>query len=99
FVTDANVRGMDLHLSTYDVPRSGSSHFDPKTGVLTIEFHYMDDEPYKEKKIEDRISLRYGKHSGKVLAILIPVAKGNIGEVRLRVTNALEKIDRVLGDQ
>ena len=99
FVTDTNARGMGLHLSTYDVPRSGSADFDPTSGTLSIKLQYIDEEPSNHQVLEDRIAIRYGKNSGKILEIVIHVAKGNIGEVRLSVTKALDKVERALRNQ
>ena len=99
FVTDANTRGMGLHLSTYDVPRSGSADFDPQSGTLSVKFRYIDEEPSHHQVLDEHIAIRYGKNSGKILEIVIHVAKGNIGEVRLNVTQALDKVERALRDQ
>lgn len=99
FVTDTNMRGMGLHLSTYDVPRRGSADFDPQTGTLSIKLQYIDEEPSTQQTLEDRISIRYGKNSGKIQEIVIHVAEGNIAEVRLSVTKALDVVDYALRDQ
>jgi hypothetical protein len=99
FVTDGNARGMGLHLSTYDVPRSGSADFEPSTGTLSIKLNYIDKEPSKDQVLEDHIAIRFGKNSGKILEIIIHVAKGNIGQVRLSVANALEQVDRDLSER
>jgi hypothetical protein len=79
-----------------DPEPSGSADFEPSTGTLSIKLNYIDKEPSKHQVLEDHISIRFGKNSGKILEIVIHVAKGNIGEVRLNVTKALDQVDRDL---
>lgn len=96
FVTDEKTRGMGLHLSTYDIPRSADAEFEPQAGVLKIKFKYIDDEPSETQVLDEHISIECGKNSKKILQILIQVSKGNIGEVRVYVSKALEQVDREL---
>ncbi len=96
YVTEAKTRGLGLHLSSYDVPRTGKVDFDKRTGVLNIEFEYIDQEPVIDGEQIDHIYVKVGKNSGKIIGIAIPVQKYKIGEVRLTVSNALEAVDRAL---
>lgn len=96
YLTDAKTRGLGLHLSSYDVPRTGKVDFDKLAGVLNIDFEYIDQEPFSERELADHIYVKVGKNSGKIIGFAIPVERYKIGEVRLTISNALEAVDRAL---
>jgi hypothetical protein len=88
--------GEGLHLSTYDVPRSGEAVFDPKTETLTISFRYIDDEPAVERVIGPDASVSVGKHSGKLLRISIRLSVAQRSEIPPRVVQAFERLNEAL---
>lgn len=89
YMTDSNKRGLLLQLSVYDVPRLLTSDFDEKTGVLKIEFQYLDQEPARTEDLQNHLSLRVGKESGKIIGIDVPVEKFRIEEVLIGISHRL----------
>ena len=92
-------RVLGLELAGYDIPRSASSCFDESTGILRIDFEYIDTEPEREAKLTDHVSVRLGRNSGKILGLVIEAKKHGISEVRVSISNALEEVDQALGEK
>lgn len=92
------VDGVDLYvqLSPFDAPTGVHGCYDRKSRTFEIRFEYMNSEPEGEVRIHDGIQLIEGRHSGKLLAIRIPVDSrplDSVGLIRLRteVVQALKK--------
>lgn len=84
---------LDVQLSPFDTPRGISGEFDTKSRVFSINFQYADEEPPAGQRTIDDIAFVEGKHSGKLLKILIPTSNKNLMVIELetRVVNALKK--------
>ena len=89
------VDGIDLEvqISQYDAPRSISGAFDKANGLFRIVFQYSDKEPAKAGSTIDGIQFIEGRHSGKLLEIVIPTEAKKLKVVSLQtqVLDALEK--------
>lgn len=89
------VDGIDfeVQISPYDAPRSISGAFDQATGLFKITFQYSDDERPMAASTIDGIHFIEGRHSGKLLQIVIPTEAKNLKIIALqtRVLDALEK--------
>jgi hypothetical protein len=81
--------GSSLELSPFDIPRSATVELERARMLLRVRFTYSDQEPTTEKEF-DGVTVRVGKHSGKVLALQTSCTQHDSGvSVGLRLANAL----------
>ena len=89
------VDGIDLevHLSTFDSPLRVAGAFDADKSEFQISFEYRDKEPEGNRSQFDEVCFVEGKHSGKLLQIIIHTKPRNLMVVSLRtqVMDALKK--------
>jgi len=75
---------LTVKLSSYDIPHSivGSRAAD---GGILIRFNYLDREPEVQKQINATITLLTGKHSGKILGMIVDSKKEPVGTIKFVV--------------
>lgn len=69
------VRGADItvRMSPYDVPEAVRGYYDEELKRFVIEFRYIGDEPFRQKQKGEHITLRMGRHSGRLYGIEVDV--------------------------
>ena len=85
-------RTSGLHLSTFDIPRSGSAEYDDEAHSLIVNFRYIDDEaPARWRELADGISVTIGKNSGKLLGLRATSvsAQNKVSDAFMRLAAAL----------
>lgn len=90
-----------VEMSNYDLPQSIESKYSPEKKLFTISFFYISYEDTKELEIDDKISLRIGKHSNRIYQITIHLDKlviANIISVNLSIINIF-KNDKSIADR
>ncbi len=88
--------GLDflVELSPYDVPKGITGTYSPGDGHFLIEFEYIDNEPPVVSETTHGVRVFQGKHSGKLLRLVIPIDTPPLdtaGAIRLR-TNVLDAV-------
>jgi uncharacterized protein YuzE len=63
---------------------------DKSTGVFHIFFKYLDQEEAIPKKLDDEITLKVGKNSGKILGLEIQVHKRGVHQIALQIKKAVQ---------
>jgi hypothetical protein len=56
-------------MSPYDVPEAVRGYYDQKSHHFVIEFRYIGDESWKRERGDSQITLRIGRHSGRLYGI------------------------------
>lgn len=88
---------INLIMSPFDVPRFMRGSFDAASRRFIIEFKYIGEEPIKRQESDKNITLRVGKHSGRLYGIEVNVEELGVNAVQLRVhipkviDNAIDK--------
>jgi len=93
--------GIHVAMSPYFFPERLDCQYDPITGSLTINFRYLDDEPaqgYVETR-DPRVRVRQGKHTGRLLAVQVPVERHGIEHVQVMTSEIAGAIERAASDQ
>ncbi len=87
-----SVRGLsiELSLSPYDLPREVEGRLDKATAIFHIFFRYLDQEEAVPKRLNDTITMKIGKNSGKILGFEIQVEKLGIQEIAVQITHAVQ---------
>ena len=69
------IRGVNItvRMSPYDVPEAVRGYYDEAQRRFVIEFRYIDDEPLQKKQEGAHITLRIGRHSGRLYGIEVDV--------------------------
>jgi hypothetical protein len=66
-----DIRGVNItvRMSPYDVPEAVRGYYDQALQRFVIEFRYIGDEPLKQEQQGEYITLRIGRHSGRLYGI------------------------------
>ena len=69
------IRGVNItvRMSPYDVPEAVRGYYDKVQRRFVIEFRYIDDEPLQKKQKGEHITLRIGRHSGRLYGIEVDI--------------------------
>jgi hypothetical protein len=94
------IRGVDITvvMSPYDVPEAVRGQYDEDIHCFVIEFRYMGDEQWVAQKHDDKITLRVGRHSGRLYGIEVNVDALKAHRINLRlhlprmVMNAIDSL-------
>lgn len=74
-----------VSISPFDTPKEIIGQYDVSTGLFSISFKYDDSEPVaKAATSPDGVEFFEGKHSGKLMRIVVPVDKNNLAIVALQ---------------
>jgi len=90
YVTTTDDDGIKLSLSPYDVPREIKPAYNNATGILSIDFIYIDEEkPHPQTQgILDSVTMRVGQHSGKILGFDIDTRRyRNLTEICFEISH------------
>jgi len=74
---------MMVTLSPFNTPTRVSGELSSDGNSFVIKFDYIDDEPGGEPKIYGPVSVVEGKHTGKLLSIILPVDRPPIQQPRV----------------
>lgn len=68
-------KGVIVHLfmSPHDVPEAVRGRYDSSRKRFVIDFRYISEEPTEERQRDEHLSLRIGRHSGRLHGIIIDV--------------------------
>jgi hypothetical protein len=101
---DSQVAEINLfvELSPYDTPKAIVGRYDEESRQFVIEFEYIDDEPERAAAHTDGITLFAGKHSNKLLRIVIsideaPHDKAALIHLQTDVIDALNRFEKQPG--
>lgn len=89
-VGQETAKGYSIELAPYDIPREVEGKLDKEMGVLHIDFKYVDKEDFVPKQLNERLTVKVGKYSGKILGFDVAVKKYDIQEVALILTQAVD---------
>ena len=69
------IRGVNItvRMSPYDVPEAVRGYYDEELERFVIEFRYIGDEPFRQKQKGEHITLRIGRHSGRLYGVEVNV--------------------------
>ncbi len=92
------IRGVNItvRMSPYDVPEAVRGYYDEDQERFVIEFRYIGEEPFRRKQKGKHITLRVGRHSGRLYGIEVDVKamKAQSVDLILEVSDAvLQAID------
>jgi len=89
---------INLFLSPYDVPEAVRGRYDQNRKKFVIDFQYASEEPTRQETVDDKLSIRLGKHSGRLYEIEVDVDRVKAKSVTLvtfvhkQVESALENL-------
>ena len=83
-------KGYLIQLSPYDIPKEVSAQKDPD-GVFHVFLKYLDDEPAETRDLNERLKMKVGKNSGKILGFEVQVDKYDVHEVALQINEAVDQ--------
>lgn len=86
-------RGLVIELSPYDMPREVETKYDKDSGVLRLDFKYVDQEEALNKDAGPGLKMRVGKYSGKILGFEFSASEQNIKKVKLV---AIQQVDMAI---
>jgi hypothetical protein len=85
-------------MSPYDVPQALRGEYEEKNKRFVIEFRYLGEEDTRDELYNEHVTLRLGKHSGRLYGIELDVDAMNASWVQL-VTTALLDTESRLGQR
>jgi hypothetical protein len=84
-------KGLSIELSSYDIPKDVKGRYEKDTGIFHIEFQYPDNEDCIVKQWDDKISIKSGKYSGKILGFEVKVDKHDITTLAITLISAVDQ--------
>ena len=82
---------MSIELSPYDIPREVKGELDRQSGIFHIYFQYPDKEESVTNDLNEKLSIKVGKYSGKILGFEVKVVKYDINELVLIIVSAVDQ--------
>jgi hypothetical protein len=67
--------------------------YEKESGVLRLDFNYVDQEEAISKEVGHGLRMKVGKHSGKILGFDFDVEEHNINKIQLK---AIQEVDQVI---
>lgn len=82
-----DVHGVELNvqISPYDVPRQVRGNYDTSLTQFVIEFRYLGDEPLRDQRLDQHVTLQVGRNSGRLYEIHVDVDSLRAQKVQLRL--------------
>ena len=77
-------RNFFLELSPYDLPRLIRFEVDSVAKILALDFEYIDQERSVKSATSNQVQMLVGKHTGKVLRVIVPIERFPISAVELK---------------
>ncbi|HKZ39938.1 MAG TPA: hypothetical protein VJ044_03200 [Candidatus Hodarchaeales archaeon] len=84
-------KGLSIELSPYDIPRDVKGLYEKESGIFHIDFQYPDNEEFVPKRWNDKVTIKSGKYSGKILGFEVKVDKYDITKLALTIISAVDK--------
>jgi len=80
-----------IELSPYDIPSEVKGELDKESGIFHVYFLYPDKEDSISRDLNEKLSIKVGKHSGKILGFEVKAAKYDINELALTIVSAVDQ--------
>lgn len=78
--------------SAYDVPSAITIDLEKTSETLALNFRYFDKEEPEDRKIDERLTLRVGKNSGKLIGIVLNVNEDQLPEAETAILHGIDML-------
>jgi len=84
-----------LNVAPHQIPKAVRGYFDNQAHRVVIELRYADDEDFRLERQDDRVCLRLGRHSRRLLGLELNTINMDTSKVQLKI-HAVERIEEAV---